>query len=1068
MQSQSMHKRLSTFTQEQRTQIAFAHSGDYAQIYTEIDGTIVDWNPAASQLFGWKETEVKGLNISVIFTAEDIASGAPEEERAIAARHGVTADQRWHQRQNGTPFWAIGQMTALYDKGEVIGFAKILRDRTSERATEERLTIAQQVGGLGTFEYFPEIGIVVTSDQFCRLWNIPIQEQYSVSQLVPFLHRDDRSAFFSLTEGLVESRLLLAGESSPRWIARRGKAFCSDPKRPPRFAGVCYDINDLKRTENDLRDAHSRLQAREARFRQLAEFAPGITWLSDASGNLTYLNSQWHKYSGQTINEALQDGWASTLHPLDVPKVLAAWNAALQRGNHYEVEARFRRRDGMYRWYLIRAEAFHEPGGQIAGWFGSSVDIHDRMMAEAALRVTEQRQKTLLDFDAVVRRHTQPGDIIRASCKFLLNCLPIKMVAYGRVEQHTDSVELQAWITPEDAVISGTIKADVLIPDGMAGLNKGRTYVRENHHVQGEPCLGNRSPADMVKSMSAKIVVPLLHDGVAHSVLFFGDQDMRAWEPGDIALIEEISRKICLSLDEARSANELQRRVREIATERDQIWQTSPDLLVVLDLNGKILSANPAVRTILGWSEDQFVRQDLVDIIHPEDLNITYEEIARHNQPGYQTRRFVIRCRHDDGAFRWLSWTASSTNGRIYAVARDITDIKAQAEVLSKVEEELRQSQKMEAVGRLTGGIAHDFNNHLQGIFGSLDLARHLLQTARTDGIAKYLDLAANSTEKARALTHRLLAFSRRQPLDPRPVDVNELVGSLEDLLHRTMGANVRLEIRPTLNKWYARADSNQLENALINLAINARDAMPDGGTLTIETENVTYDAVHPSPHTFVEAGDYVVISVADAGVGMTEEVLAHVFEPFYTTKPPGKGTGLGLSMVYGFAKQSRGAVTIDSRPGVGTTVRLLLPRDIGADHKRDNQACIDLLPQARTVKTIVVVEDDPVVRDVICDALSELNYNVLSAMDGSQGLEILDGSGHVDLLITDIVLPDITGIELVQSIRHNRPEMKVLLMTGYAEHATNKNEGLKPDYELLTKPFSLQDLTLRLKKILG
>ena len=317
-----------------------------------------------------------------------------------------------------------------------------------------------------------------------------------------------------------------------------------------------------------------------------------------------------------------------------------------------------------------------------------------------------------------------------------------------------------------------------------------------------------------------------------------------------------------------------------------------------------------------------------------------------------------------------------SDRDRIYAVARDVTAEKAAAERLRATEEALLQSQKMEAVGQLTGGIAHDFNNLLTGIVGSLDLLQTRLNQGRTDNVARYINAAMTSANRAAALTHRLLAFARRQPLIPKSVDVNQLVVSLEDLLRRTIGETIDLGIVAADDLWCTLCDPNQLESALLNLAINARDAMPDGGRLIIATSNVRLDSVTADTPA-LSPGDYVCITVTDTGVGMSAEVAARAFDPFFTTKPIGQGTGLGLSMIYGFARQSNGHVTIDSKVGQGTTVRLYLPRqhgDIAASHASAARTA----EHAATGETVLVIEDEPIVRGVVLEMLAEQGYRTL------------------------------------------------------------------------------------------
>ena len=386
-----------------------------------------------------------------------------------------------------------------------------------------------------------------------------------------------------------------------------------------------------------------------------------------------------------------------------------------------------------------------------------------------------------------------------------------------------------------------------------------------------------------------------------------------------------------------------------------------------------------------------------------------------------------------------------------------------------RAEDALRHAQKMEAVGQLTGGIAHDFNNMLTGIIGSLDLMQRYIAAGRSDDIGRFADAAVASAHRAAALTHRLLAFSRRQSLDRRPLDPNQLVASLEDLFQRTKGAHITLKVQLGHDIWPVNSDASQLENALLNLVINARDAMPDGGELLIETANSYLDGTDITTPEPVKAGDYVMLGVRDNGTGMAPKILAKAFDPFFTTKPIGQGTGLGLSMIYGFAQQSGGHVTLHSEPGQGTCVRLYLPRLHGTSLASSLPASLsEAAPVALAGEAVVVVEDDPAVRMLVVNVLDELGYTAHQAADARTALPLLESDLRVDLLVTDVGLPGMNGRQLAEIARQHRPGLKVLFMTGYAQKAAERQGFLEDGMDMVAKPFSIEVLANKIREMIN
>ena len=501
----------------------------------------------------------------------------------------------------------------------------------------------------------------------------------------------------------------------------------------------------------------------------------------------------------------------------------------------------------------------------------------------------------------------------------------------------------------------------------------------------------------------------------------------------------------------------LEERVESRTQERDRIWNLSRDLLSITGRDGIYRAINPAWGPLLGYGSADLVGAPMGELVHPEDQERT-RQAAEGLRAGQAVADFDCRVRARDGGYRWINWTAVPEGDVIYAVGRDVTQRKV-------LEDQLRQSQKMEAVGQLTGGLAHDFNNMLTGILGGIDMVRRRVADGRIHDIERFLEAAMQSGQRAAALTHRLLAFSRRQTLDNRPLDVGALIGSMEDLLRRTLGEQVQLRIEIDAGLWPALADDNQLESAILNLAINARDAMPGGGRLTISAHNVQLSAEALAHSDRAEPGDYVEVRVADSGVGMSPDVLSKVFDPFYTTKPLGQGTGLGLSMIYGFVQQSKGHVAIESREGLGSTIHLYLPRHHGEAERE--LAAAEPAAHPGTGETVLVIEDDPSVRLLVLQVLEELGYRTIETESGRDAGPILQSSQPIDLMISDVGLPGLNGRQLAEIARESRPDLPILFMTGYAEQAADQVAFLEAGMEIITKPFAIDQLAKRIDEIL-
>jgi PAS domain S-box-containing protein len=570
----------------------------------------------------------------------------------------------------------------------------------------------------------------------------------------------------------------------------------------------------------------------------------------------------------------------------------------------------------------------------------------------------------------------------------------------------------------------------------------------------------------------AQINVPVVELGRVIAIFFVHSTVPREWQTDEVDFVREVAHRTQQAMERRRAeqqlgllAASLHEQVEYRTRERDRLWSLSSDPFLIAETDGRWLRINPAWNKLLGWTEQEMLGRTSEWMEHPEDREATRQEIQRINSTGAGSTRFENRFLARDGSYHWFAWTAVQDDGLLYCIARDVTDEKSRALAMKDAEERLRQSHKMDAIGQLTGGIAHDFNNLLAAIIGSLSLAKRRLDAGRVDDIDRLIDAATRSAKSAAGLTERLLAFSRRQSLDAKPHDINQLVLRMEDLLQRTLGAHIQLKSVLRAGVSPAMTDANQLENAILNLAINARDAMPDGGSLSIETGNITYDEQDAARYAEVTAGDYIAISVSDTGSGMPPEVIAKAFDPFFTTKPLGQGTGLGLSMIYGFVKQSAGHVRIQSQPGQGTTVTLYLPKAAIAEAV---QPVVDAtkLAQGRG-EMVLVVEDEETIRGLIVDVLKELGYGYRETGDPRKALALLDSSLPVDLLLTDVGLPHLNGRQLAEMAKARRPDLKVLFLTGYAEKAAVRSGFLGPGMDILTKPFELDALANKLRSIL-
>jgi len=706
------------------------------------------------------------------------------------------------------------------------------------------------------------------------------------------------------------------------------------------------------------------------------------------------------------------------------------------------------------RWFDVRAVRVGDPAArQIAIFFNDTTARRELQMRNDAIQQLSDRLRDLAD----------PHDIATVAADILGNTLDASLVGYGTVDADAGTIRLD-----RDWSANGVERLPTPIRSRDYGshfddLVKGETVVvadvaldpRTSGHVDQLDAVGAR----------AFVNVPLFEQGRLVALLYVGQREPRSWTEDEVVFLRDVAERIRAATTRVINERELRASEARALENADRVklalaagaiigtwvWDLTADRFTVDEAFANAFGLDPAL------GREGIPLTQIVATVHPDDqeglANAINEAVQRGGAYAHQ-----YRTRRADGNYYWLKANGrvdhapdgtplsfpgvlldvnerravEAERDRVTAALRSLNDnleqrVAERTQELMRAEEALRQLQKMEAVGQLTGGLAHDFNNLLAGISGSLEMTSTRLRQGRHQDVEKYIAGAQGAAKRAAALTHRLLAFSRRQTLEPKPTDVVRLVAGMEDLIRRTVGPAITIETAFAASQWSTLVDPNQLENALLNLCINARDAMPEGGRIMIEASNRALDE-RSAAERDLAPGDYVSLAVSDTGVGIHGDIIERVFEPFFTTKPIGVGTGLGLSMIFGFARQSGGQVRVHSQVGQGTTVTLFLPRhDVG--EVADAAAAASLLgAPTGSGETVLVIDDEPLVRMLVVDVLEELGYTAIEAGDGPQGMKVIQSDSRIDLLITDVGLPNgMNGRQVADAARQIRPGLKVL-----------------------------------------
>lgn len=774
------------------------------------------------------------------------------------------------------------------------------------------------------------------------------------------------------------------------------------------FANVTRDITERKQAEDDLRRS-------EERYRGLIETIPALVWVYDGSGQPLLHNHRWYEYTGQSPEDVAANRWHEALHPEDAAGALAVWNQCKATGEPYTTEYRIRRTDGVYRWFLSQGTALKGPGG-IEQWCGLCTDIDARKQAEAALRVSEERYRTLIAATSAIVWNTP------ASGEF-----ETEQPGWTKFTGQTfDQLRGWGWL-------------DAIHPDDRENTARVWTKaVTERAAYQVEHRI--RQSDGGYRSMVGR-AVPIINP----------DGQVREW----VGIHTDVTDR-----------KSLEQQVIQVQQRIQHVVASSPAVLFTLsgqDADSIHLTwVSENVHEMMGFSAQEALEPTWWDDgIHPGDRERVAGDVQKLFSHGHLTDEY--RFRHRDGKYRWIRSEMRLLRDSIGNAMEAIgswSDISAN----KQIEQQFLQAQKMEAVGQLAGGVAHDFNNLLTIISGYSELLLGMLPPE--DSKREAVKAISEAGERAAALTRQLLSFSRQALLETKVLNLNDVVNETEKLLRRVIGEDILLTVVLDPNLSRIKVDPSQMGQVLMNLAVNARDAMPQGGKFTIETSDIHLDEAYAAEHPDCRPGNYVKMAVSDNGCGMTPEVRAHIFEPFFTTKGPGKGTGLGLATVYGIVKQSGGSVDLYTEPGHGTTFKIYLPAvDESALPTRDKERGAKVVGGT---ETILLVEDDDAVRAIALLALHSHGYAVLQAESGKQALGIIDKhQGRIHLLVTDVVMPGMNGRELAETLGSRYPGLKVLYQSGYTDNAVIRHGILQMEVAFIQKPYTPLSLASKVREVL-
>ncbi len=770
--------------------------------------------------------------------------------------------------------------------------------------------------------------------------------------------------------------------------------------------GLKQRVMELEKKLGEMGRLNENLRVDNEKYRQLLENLNEVLYKLDRNGTVTFISENVEKIGGYLPENVIGRPFTDFVHPEDLADRAGMFLAILS-GEDIVTKYRLLTRGGQAVWIRTNARPIFQ-GGEITGVQGILVDISDLKQAEATLRQSERKFRDIFDNSGEMILIHDANGLIREA-----NAVTCQALGYTRDE--ILQLTLADLVSPEDPDKTGRA-AEWSPPNGQSMIT---TAFRRKD--------GSEIPVEVI----------------CPGIEFEG-------EPCFLAVARDITERL------------------EKETEYAQILDTSIDGFWVVDTAGRLLQTNPAGARMLGYTQEEMLNLTIDDINAVDTPEKTRERIEEIRSKG--ANRFETRHRRKDGTLIDVEISCSYMphgGGRLFVFIRDVTERKQAEEEKAQLQRQFHQSQKLESIGRLAGGVAHDLNNLLSPILGYSEM---LLKDAdEASDSKKPLAHIVKAGESARALVRQLLAFSRKQMLESKPMDLNALINDFKELLNRTIRENISVQWDLAASLPPIKGDAGQIEQVVMNLAVNAQDAMPDGGKLWIATQEVTLDENYASQREGVTPGPYVLLTISDTGEGMSGKTLAKLFEPFFTTKEKDMGTGLGLSTSYGIVKQHGGNIWAYSEPGLGATFKVYLPvfqKSRQAGEPAPKNATTNELNGSETV---LLAEDEEMVRDLVSSMLEQQGCRVLAAKDGKDALDMLnDRKKPVDLLLTDVIMPDMNGKELYEAVSRRCPGLKVIYMSGYTENVVAYHGVLDPDVHFIQKPFSIKDLTAKIREVLS